>query len=189
MSVEPDEAPEHFRQAVTSLREAEHNPNVTLREVPAPAKAAPYSFAISAEVMRGEDDLAVGRFVVLHDPEGNETWEGRTRVVAMVQADVDEEMGADPLLAQVGWSWLLDALDAHGARYHSVGGTVTRTSSSRFGAMADEPDSNDVELRCSWTPDDVDLAGHLAAFCDVICSMAGLPPTQPSGVLPLPSAL
>jgi hypothetical protein len=189
MSVEPPEAPERFRQAVTSLREAEHNPNVTLREVPAPARAAPYSFAISAEVLRGDDDLAAGRFVVLHDPAGNEAWEGDTRVVAFVQADVDDEMGADPLLAQVGWSWLLDALDAHGARHHAVGGTVTRTASSRFGAMADEPDSNDVELRCSWTPDDADLAAHLAAFCDVICSMAGLPPTQPAGVLPLPTAL
>lgn len=185
---EPDEAPEPFRVGVTSLREAEHNPNVTLREIPSPTRLAPYTFALSAEVVSEGIELAVGRFVVLHDPDGNDGWEGTTRVVAFVQADIDDEMAADPLLPQVGWSWLLDALDAHGARHHAAGGTVTRTASSRFGAMADEPDSSEVELRCSWTPDDVDLAPHLGAFCDVICSMAGLPPTQPAGVLPLPSS-
>lgn len=186
-STEPDEAPERFRVAVTSLREGEHNPNVTLREMPSPTRLAPYTFALSADVVRDGVELAVGRFVVLHDAAGNDGWEGDTRIVAFIQAEVDEAMGSDPLLPQVGWSWLLDALDAHSARHHAAGGTVTRTASSRFGTMGDEPDSSDIELRCSWTPDDADLAPHLGAFCDVICSMAGLPPTQPSGVLPLPS--
>lgn len=185
-AAEPDESPEPFRRAVASLREAEHNSQVTLREVPSPGRLAPYSFALSAEVLHGDDDLASGRFVVLHNPDGNDGWEGSSRIVAFVQADVDEEMAADPLLGQVGWSWLLDALDAHGARHRATGGTVTRTSSSRFGAMAEQPDSSEIELRCSWTPDDDDLAPHLAAFCDVMCSMAGLPTTQPPGVLPLP---
>lgn len=186
--VEPDPSPEAFLRAVTSLREAEHNAQVTIREVPSPGKLAPYTFALSAEVLRGEDDLASGRFVVLHNPAGNDSWEGCTRIVAFVQADVDEDMGADPLLPQVGWSWLLDALDAHGARHHATGGTVTRTASSRFGAMVAQPDSCEIELRCSWTPDDDELAAHLRAFCDVICSMAGLPTTQPAGVIALPTA-
>jgi hypothetical protein len=183
---EPDEPPEAFRLAVASVREAEHSSQVTLREVPSPGRLAPYSFALSAEVLRDDEDLASGRFVILHNPDGSDGWEGSTRVVAFVQADVDEEMGADPLLGQVGWSWLLDALDAHGARHHATGGTVTRTASSRFGAMAERPDSSEIELRCSWTPDDGDLAPHLAAFCDVICAMAGLPPTPADGVLQLP---
>ncbi|MEP7054434.1 MAG: DUF3000 domain-containing protein [Actinomycetota bacterium] len=186
-SPEPDEAPEAFLRAVTSLREAEHNSNVTLREVPSPGRLAPYSFALSAEVLAGnDDDLAAGRFVVLHNPDGHDGWEGTTRIVAFVQADVEEEMGADPLLPQVGWSWLLDALDSHSAAHHATGGTVTRTSSSRFGALAEQGESCEIELRCSWTPDDDDLAPHLRAFCDVMCSMAGLPPTQPVGVLRLP---
>ena len=65
-SLEPDETPESFRHAVSSLREAEHNSAVTLREVPSPGRLAPYSFALSAEVLSGDndDDLAAGRFVV-----------------------------------------------------------------------------------------------------------------------------
>lgn len=186
-SVEPDETPESFRQAVSSLREAEHNSAVTLREVPSPGRLAPYSFALSAEVLSGDndDDLAAGRFVVLHNPAGHDGWEGTTRIVAFVQADVDADMGADPLLPQVGWSWLLDALDAHSASHHATGGTVTRTASRRFGALSEQGDSSEIELRCSWSPDDEDLAPHLRAFCDVMCSMAGLPTTQPAGVLPL----
>lgn len=187
-SLEPDESPEAFRRAVASLREAEHNAHVTLREVPSPGRLAPYSFALSAEVLRGDDDLAAGRFVVLHNPDGNDGWEGSTRIVAFVQADIDDEMGADPLLPQVGWSWLLDALDAHRAQHHATGGTVTRTASSRFGAMDEQGDSCEIELRCSWTPDDDDLAPHLRAFCDVMCSMAGLPTTAPTGVTTLPTA-
>ena len=171
---------------MTSLREAEHNSAVTIREVPSPGRLAPYTFALSAEVLRGDEDLANGRFVVLHNPDGNDSWEGSTRIVAFVQADVDDDMGADPLLPQVGWSWLLDALDSHGARHHATGGTVTRTASSRFGAMVEQGDSCEIELRCSWTPDDADLAPHLAAFCDLICSMSGLPTSQSAGVTALP---
>ena len=188
-SLEPEEPPEAFRRAVTGLREAEQGTRVTLREIAAPTRLAPYAFALSAEVIRDDLDLASGRFIVLHDPDGNDAWDGTTRIAAFVSADVDDDMGADPLLAQVGWSWLLDALDAHGARHHATGGTVTRTSSSRFGAMVEEPDTSEIELRCSWTPEDDDLTPHLQAFCDVVCAMAGLPPTQPNGVLTLPTAL
>src|SRR5688500_17151880 len=107
---EPEEPPEVFRRAVTSLRETEHRTQVTLREIAAPTRLAPYSFALSAEVTRDDVDLADGRFIVLHDPDGNEAWDGTMRIVAFVSADVDDDMAADPLLAQVGWSWLLDAL-------------------------------------------------------------------------------
>jgi hypothetical protein len=52
--------------------------------------------------------------------------------------------------------------------------------------MAGEPGTCDVEIRCSWTPaEGDDLGEHLKAFCDVLCSMAGLPPAQP-GVVRLP---
>jgi hypothetical protein len=186
MVVEPDEAPEAFRAAVASLRAAEVDPAVELRETAAPSRLAPYAFALTAEVLHGDDELASGRFIVLHDPAGQEAWNGDTRVVAFATAEVEEEIGRDPLLPEVGWAWLLDALKAHDAAYGAEGGTVTSTTSARFGAMSGEPGGCDLELRCSWSPGEGDdLARHLAAFCDVLCSMAGLPPAVP-GVARLP---
>jgi hypothetical protein len=182
---EPDESPEAFRRAVASLRSAEVDPAVSLRETAAPARLAPYAFALSAEVLHGDDELASGRFIVLHDPNGQDAWDGDTRVVAFATAAVEEEIGRDPLLPEVGWAWLLDALAAHDAAYAAEGGTVTSTTSARFGAMAGEPGGCDLELRCSWTPATAELAHHLNAFCDVLCSMAGLPPAVP-GVARLP---
>lgn len=185
MTIEPDEAPEGFRRAVASLRAAEVDHAVAVREVPAPARLAPYAFALAAEVLHGDDELASGRFIVLHDPDGQEAWEGYTRVVVFVTAAVEDEIGNDPLLADVGWAWLLDALAGHDAPYTAAGGTVTRTASTRFGTMASGEGGCDVELRCSWTAVDDDLAPHFAAYCDLLCSMAGLPPAVP-GVARLP---
>ena len=185
MTVEPDEAPEAFRAAVADLRAADVDPAVTIREIPAPGRLAPYSFALAAEVLHGDEELASGRFVVLHDPAGQDAWDGESRVVAFMSAEVEEDIGNDPLLPEVGWAWLLDALEVRGAAHHAAGGTVTRTASSRFGTMAGDDDGCDVELRCSWTPAAGSLGDHLAAFCDVLCAMAGLPPAQP-GVARLP---
>lgn len=189
MAAETDAGPEPFRRAVASLRAAladTSDPAVELRETAAPSRLAPYAFAVTAEVVSGDDELAGGRFIVLHDPDGQDAWDGDTRVVAFATAGVEEEIGRDPLLPEVGWAWLCDALDARHVGYRAEGGTVTSTTSARFGAMAGEPGTCDLEIRCSWTPgDDDDLAEHLNAFCDVLCSMAGLPPAQP-GVVRLP---
>ena len=188
-AAEQDAGPEPFRRAVAALREAvesAQDPAVELRETAAPSRLAPYAFALSAEVLSGDEELAAGRFIVLHDPNGQDAWDGDTRVVAFATAGVEEEIGRDPLLPEVGWAWLVDALDARAVSYRAEGGTVTSTTSARFGAMAGEPGTCDLELRCSWTPGDTDdLADHLEAFCDVLCSMAGLPPAQP-GVVRLP---
>lgn len=190
MVADADEGPEPFRRGVASLRAAlagdAVDPAVGLRETAAPSRLAPHAFALSAEVLHGDDELAAGRFIVLHDPHGQDAWDGDTRVVAFATAAVEEEIGRDPLLPEVGWAWLVDALTARGATYHAEGGTVTSTTSARFGAMAGEPGGCDLELRCSWTPTGSDdLARHLEAFCDVLCAMAGLPPAQP-GVARLP---
>ncbi|HVF20416.1 MAG TPA: DUF3000 domain-containing protein [Mycobacteriales bacterium] len=185
MTVEPDEAPEAFRAAVADLRGAEVDPAVTIREIPAPGRLAPYSFALVAEVLHGDEELASGRFVLLHDPSGQDAWDGESRVVAFMSAEVEDDIGNDPLLPEVGWAWLLDALSQRGAEHRAAGGTVTRTASTRFGTMAGDEDGCDVELRCSWTPAGGSLGAHLSAFCDVLCAMAGLPPAQP-GVARLP---
>jgi len=41
-----------------------------------------------------------------------------------------------------------------------------------------------VEIRASWTPVGEDLEPHLAAWGELLCAAAGLPPLPP-GVTPL----
>ena len=97
-------------------------------------------------------EVGSGRLVLLHDPAGNAAWQGTFRCVTFARADVDPEMVTDPLLASVGWSWLIDALASHGAEYSAPSGTVTSVSSESFGGMADEPPRAEIEVRASWTP-------------------------------------
>jgi hypothetical protein len=181
----PAVAPTVFTRAVEGLhaaiREVERPGTLSLHEVPAPRRLAPHSVAFSAEVMRDDDEVATGRFVVLHDPEGQDGWRGDTRVVAFVSADVDAEMAGDPALAEVGWSWLKDALDGRRAQHTAAGGTVTRTASLTFGLVEDPQETNEVEVRASWSPlhdefGQLDLGVHLKAWCDLLCMTAGLPP-------------
>lgn len=181
---EPQELPEQFRAALEGLRAAltsHGRSGLELEEVPAPKRLAPYAVAVSAEVGRGDEQVASGRFVVLHDPQGQEGWRGDTRVVAFVSADVEAEMAADPALAQVGWSWLQDSLAERSAAHTAAGGTVTRTVSCRFGQIEDAEEVSEVEVRASWTPlpdtdGTMDLGVHLLAWCDLLCATAGLPP-------------
>jgi hypothetical protein len=170
------EAPEVFRQAVAGLRSVRPRPEVLLEEVRPPQRLAPWAFAITAEVNGPAEVLATGRLVLLHDPEGQEAWDGVLRVVAFVRAELDAELAADPLLPAVGWSWLTDALDASGARFGALGGTVTETSSARFGDIAGPARTDDLELRASWTPRTAELKPHGEAFCDLLASVVGLPP-------------
>ena len=84
---------------------------------------------------------------------------------------------ADPSLPEVGWSWLADALAERSATHVAAGGTVTQTTSRRFGDIADvERITRSLELRASWTALDSDLRSHLLAFADLLCQAAGLPP-------------
>ncbi len=164
-----------------AVGQAERPGTLALTEVPAPRRLAPYSVAFSAEVLVDGEDVATGRFVVLHDPAGQPGWRGDTRVVAFVSADVDAEMARDPALAEVGWSWLTDALRDRGAPHTAAGGTVTRTASLTFGLVEDPEETNEVELRASWSPlhaenGSLDLGVHLLAWCDLLCLTAGLPP-------------
>jgi hypothetical protein len=191
LPLEPPPAPERFRDSVEAMRavlEAHGRSGLRLHEVPAPRRLSPHAAAVGAEVERDGVEVASGRFVVLHDPAGQEGWRGDTRVVSFVSAEVEAEMAADPALAEVGWSWLSDALRDRGARHTAAGGTVTRTVSVRFGQISEPDEASEVEVRASWTPlpdehGDVDLAGHLLAFCDLLCATAGLPPP---GVAALP---
>ncbi len=177
--------PEEFRVAVEQLRAARLRPEILCEEMPAPQRIAPYASALSGDVTVADEDVATGRLVLLHDPAGNDAWDGTFRCVAYARADIDPDLAADPLLAEVAWTWLLEALDAHGAAYGAPSGTVTTVASQSFGSMADEPGSAQVEIRASWTPIG-DLAAHTEAWGELMCTAAGLPPV-PEGVTAMPS--
>ncbi|GAA4754587.1 DUF3000 domain-containing protein [Modestobacter marinus] len=175
----PPERPAAFRAALEALATVRPRPEVVLEQIPAPQRLAPWSHAIGVRVGHPEDDedeLASGRFILLFDPEGHEAWQGTTRCVGYVSASTDSEMVDDSMFSEVAWSWLTDALTASGAAHHSLGGTVTRTASTRFGSIAAPEHSVDVEIRASWTAEGTDLDRHLTAFLDVLDTAAGLPP-------------
>lgn len=173
--------PELFRRAVATVDAVRPRPEVLLGPIKAPQRLAPWAHAVGAEIGDDEAPLASGRLVLLHDPDGQRAWNGTLRLVAYLRAELDAEFVGDPLLPAVGWSWLTEALQNRGARYTALGGTVTQTSSARFGDIAGPPRADDVELRASWTPLDGELTAHCEAFCELLAVAAGLPPV---GVAP-----
>lgn len=183
--IEPAPVPAEFERAVGQLRAARFRPEVYTEEMPAPQRIAPFASAISADVTVDGEDVGTGRIVVLHDPAGNDTWDGTFRCVAYARADIDPELVTDPLLAEVGWTWLTEALEAHGAEYAVPSGTVTSVASESFGGMSGEPGTAQIEIRASWTPVG-DLTAHVEAWGELLCTAAGLPPV-PEGVATMPS--
>jgi hypothetical protein len=180
----PEEPVDPFVRAMTALRGARLRPEVLVEEAPAPQRLAPQSVALTADVLVEDEELASGRFVLLHDPAGHDTWAGTFRAVTYVRAALEPEMAGDVLVTTVAWTWLMEALANHGAGFHSPSGTVTRVTSDSFGAMAERPPAAELEIRASWTPDDPDVGRHLEAWADVLCQAGGLPPL-PQGVVTL----
>lgn len=194
--------PADFRTAVESLHTAQIRRDIEVGPIRPPQRLAPYSYAVGAEVRVPDidDDVPVdssgsafGRLVLLYDPAGQDAWNGTMRLVAYIQAEVEAALAMDPLLPEVAWSWLSDALGAEvgstssdGSRTSrtgepivvtALGGTVTSTTSVRYGDIAGPPRAHQLELRASWTaPTSDGLGGHLEAFCEVLSSAAGLPP-------------
>jgi Protein of unknown function (DUF3000) len=194
-------------------RDVQARHDLKFEDVAAPKRLAPYATAIAATVQRDDADVAWGRLVLLYDPAGQDGWDGAFRLVAYIRAEVEPEIAADPLLGEVGWSWLSEALDAHVPGYAVPSGTVTRVITEGFGAKRDEVPLTGFELRASWSPavpeesgepkeprelkkpkkpkkpggsregrphgpalDDLDLAAHIAAWCDCLAAAAGLEP-------------
>ncbi len=220
--------PASFQRALDALRRALEGdpgrPELFIEDMPAPQRLAPYSAAISATVSRGDVDVAVGRLIVLYDPEGRSGWPSEFRIVAYVSAELEPEIAADPLVGSVAWSWLIEALEPIG--YAGVSGTITRAVSESFGDKADEPATTELELRASWSPaggattghgrrssrgarggsgardigdtradqgrggaaGDIDLDGHIAAWCELLCQAAGLPPSGVAAIPPRPAS-
>ena len=212
-----------FQSVVTTLQAGIDQQRRARRELdfesqPPPRRLAPFAVAFGATVHEpdpghgpvsgappgGQDDadaeIGCGSFILLCDPAGQAGWAGQFRIVAYVRADLDPEIAADPLIGQVGWSWLTEALDARTAGYRQISGTVTRVVTEGFGTKQAEPVATGFELRASWSPEGPggaptsgtaaagpsslvprDLDAHVAAWCDALCAAAGLPPL-PAGV-------
>ncbi|GAA1916701.1 DUF3000 domain-containing protein [Arthrobacter gandavensis] len=198
------EVPPDFLTALGALRRAKCRPELRLEEIPAPTRLAPFAVSLAADVTASgpqpvggtfhgpvgpvlpeSRELATGRFILLHDPDGSDVWNGTFRIVTYIRAELEPDMGNDQMLGSVAWTWLVDALQEHGARYSSAGGTATRILSESYGTLAGRSDAIDIELRASWTPADADVQAHLEAWSDMVCTFAGLPPL-PDGVSPLP---
>lgn len=101
------------------MHAADLRPEITLGSIRPPQRLAPFSHAIGLEV--GNEDNpdivptdaegdAFGRLILLHDPGAEEAWEGAMRLVAYIQADMDDAVAGDPLLPDVAWQWLNEGL-------------------------------------------------------------------------------
>jgi hypothetical protein len=178
-------------------------PELTFEDLPAPRKLAPFAASFGAVARVGGVEVASGRFVLLYDPAGQRGWSGPLRVIVYIRAEVEREIAEDPMVGEVAWSWLTEALQARTAGYAEPSGTVTRVITEGFGAKRQEPPAIGFEVRASWSPVNAegpagagadaaragpgDLAGHLAAWCGAVCAAAGLPPLA-AGVTGLRSA-
>jgi hypothetical protein len=188
-----------FAAAVAAFkagRDAQSDRDLFFEDVQAPKRLAPYATAIAATIQRDGADVAWGRLVLLYDPDGQGGWDGVFRLVAYIRAEVEAEIAADPLLGEVGWSWLCEALDTRVPGYALPSGTVTRVITEGFGAKRDELPLTGFELRASWSPagppgadarkgaagdggsdlESLDLSAHIAAWCDCLSAAAGLEP-------------
>ena len=189
-----------FSAAVAGLRSCQDQvrqirPELSFEEVPAPRTLAPFATAIGATVRVDGAEVATGRFVLLYDPAGQRGWAGPLRVIVYIRAELEPEIAEDPMVGEVAWSWLTEALDARTSGYAAPSGTVTRVVTEGFGAKREEPQATGFELRASWSPVGVadlsdglpgaagepepaqaGLDGHLAAWCGAMCAAAGLPP-------------
>ena len=176
----PTSIPVEFASVAKALEATTLRSDLRVRQIASPGGIAPHSIAFAAEVLPVDDDDSsahgVGRFIFLFDPDGQDGWGGTRRIVCFAQAPLDGEISTDPLLTEVTWSWLTDALASRGAEYTRASGTATRVLAKGFGELAGQEDSAHIELRASWSPIGTDVTGHLHAWGELLAMLAGLPP-------------
>ncbi|GAA5027199.1 DUF3000 domain-containing protein [Microbacterium fluvii] len=179
MAENPPPASAAFADAAKEVRSTDFRADFSVREIPAPTGLAPEAMALAGDVRPEQEGVdspyGTGRLVLLHDPDEPAPWEGPWRIVCFAQAPLEPDIGTDPLLAEVAWSWLVDALDSRGAQYAAASGTATKTLSRGFGTLADEGDGAQIELRASWSPRGP-VGAHIEAWAELVCMLAGLPP-------------
>ncbi|WP_299303662.1 DUF3000 domain-containing protein [uncultured Brachybacterium sp.] len=188
-----------FRAAIDAMTDAPQRSEFSWRTIPAPSRMAPSTWACTGEILVHDDELASGRLVILHDPAGQESWDGTYRMVALVQAQLEPEFAVEAMLGDVAWSWVTESLELHEAESRELGCTATRVVSQSYGALASRASTVDVEMRVSWTPEPlaatadsgaqqssgpedppaIDLVPHFAAWTAMLAAAGGLPPAPP----------
>ncbi|MFK4482968.1 MULTISPECIES: DUF3000 domain-containing protein [unclassified Curtobacterium] len=185
--------PDAFARLRAFVSSGSSRSETTVTEIPSPTRIAPSSIALAADVSGtahgAPSDLGTGRFIALYDPEEPEGWGGAFRVVSFAQAPLEPEIGVDEFVADVTWSWLVDALATHGAEYDHASGTATKIISRGYGDLAAQGDGAQLELRASWTPRGDDLTAHVQAWQDIVAMLAGLPPASDGVTLLAPRRL
>ena len=85
---DPTAVPAAFRHAVAELSGVRPRPELIVSPLEAPPRLAPFTWAVSAEAdvaRRPGEDLdepdTSGRLILLHDPAGQDAWEGTFRLV------------------------------------------------------------------------------------------------------------
>ncbi|MEY2672416.1 MAG: hypothetical protein RLZZ508_293 [Actinomycetota bacterium] len=157
-------------------------PEVKLDHTAAPARLATHTAAIVADVDVNGEEVGNGRLVVLFEPLFQDTWDGNLRLVGFVSADLETELVTDPMLLEVGWSWVEDAFKGRAINPLALSGTVSRSGSQSFGDLSMRQPEGQVEIRVSWTvPADEAFTEHALAWVDLMTSAAGLEPL-PEGV-------
>jgi hypothetical protein len=185
-------------EALDSMRGMRLRPEVKLTEIPGPSAIAPFTVAFNAVVIAHGSELATGRFVLLHDPDGQSAWHGDFRIITLTCSPIDPEVAGDPMCEEVAWTWVTDAADDVGVDTLALGGTVTRITSTPFGTLAhaghgsngngsgeeSEPHEADIEIRASWTPADTNIGAHVHLWAGILTTACGLQPL-PEGVIAL----
>lgn len=171
---------DNWDEVVKSLSNLDFRAEILVEEVPAPARLAPHSFALAIDVVDASDnELANGRFVVLYDPDGQETWNGNIRIVTFVRAPIENDVVTDEIFDDVAWSWLVEALTESEHGFHNISGTVTRTISKSYAGIEDRQAETDVEVRASWTPNSFNVGEQLQSWLNFVERAAGLTPLPP----------
>lgn len=176
-----------FAAAVQQIRDAKFRRELKIEEIPAPGRIAPRAAAFSAGVVHGSSHPAesdgdspygAGRLILLGDTDSADDWGSPFRIVCFAQAPLEVEIGTDPFIADVAWSWLIDALESRKAEYTYASGTATKTLSSGFGTLEDQGEAAQIEIRASWTPLGSNFGAHAEAWSELLCLLAGLPPHE-----------
>mgnify|MGYP006271640791 CR=1 FL=1 len=188
-----DHADALVTQVFEQLVSARTRGDIDLVQGPTPQRLAPHAITMLANVANPDSpdhDIAMGRFVLLHDPAGQPAWNGCWRIVTFISAQMDSEAAHDPLLPEVAQTWLREGAGLADVGIEELSGTVTMSQSYPFGRLAEKQPDADVEIRCSWTPQtdldgSIDARTHLRAWLHVVSTAAGLPP-EIDGVATLP---
>jgi hypothetical protein len=175
ISISPDVSAE-FKAAVDAIRSAEVRDEIHLKQIEEPEKLATHAIAFSAHIVEElatPADAGTGRFVLLWEPEMQEAWGSRFRVVCFAKSPLETNIGADELGSDIAWAWLTDALSNRHAEYGNAAGTATRIISSGYGSLASQSDHAELEVRASWSPKSFEIGQHLEAWQDLVCIMSG----------------